>query len=384
MRVVAVTVPAKLTEPPEHYPLELLYDLAFLNGMGDVIRLLDNGFWRYSESAVLELIEQTPPDMLLLYGNVSAYENMWSLKKKAFKRTPNARIYMTRTESWSNVRKERRPAPFYKHLTRVPDRMPYPQFGWLDLDAYQALKHPQYGEKPETWKKWFEVPVTWIGRRFNPKYFVDQLRYFRERWAIDGFRFLGYPFSDIPWSVEFRKLMRLSDACLNFSWMCDLDIHAVDAARIIWAKDNSCVAFRVPLENSQCFLTDYDALDACVSACQAVTVPVYVDFKVGWVTDTVEAYLAAVEFCRTHEIECRPEIVSADDVFCHCTKTEIHEFNETFWNNPSERPPVNLTRWPLGHFLGLVELLRREDERGLQDLLQTPQSPDLSHISMPA
>jgi hypothetical protein len=232
------------------------------------------------------------------------------------------------------------------------------------MEPYWERSPLPYGEKPETWKRRLDVWLEWFGKRFSPRYVVDELAYFRLRHAIDGVRFVGFPLSYIPWTYDFRKLLRRADLALCMSFVCDIDIHAIDLVRIRWARDNNFVALRVPLRSASQFRDlEGEALAGTIEACHALDVPIYVEFKVGWFEDTVEDYLAAVQFCKNHELECRPQRIMPHEALQYATQLNWLKITE----------PVNLSNFTDVELLGLVEAMKVEDEDAIEENRQQAQ-----------
>ena len=334
-----------------------------MNCEGNSVKALDNWLWRENESVVVDAATRERPDLFLLHGLVpEAAPYMQQLSERLHAIHPDVKQEVT--GDWSQVPKIRRLKNVgVRKLPRIgPSNVPYPQYGWLNMEPYWEKSPLPYGEKPETWKHRVDVWLQWWGKPFPAKYIVDELTYFRLRHEIDGVRFIGFPFSNIQWAYEFRKLLRRSDLSLCMSFVGDIDVHAIDAGRVRWARDNNFVALRILLRSASEFIgTQGEALAAALDVCHALNVAAYVEFKVGWFEDKVEDYLAAVQFCKNHELECRPQRIMPHDALSNATQLN--------WSKIAE--PTNLSNFRTVELLGLVQAMKAEDEEAIEDYLRT-------------
>ena len=377
MKVTVITVPGDLKLPPAEFPHDPLRCIAEIIAEGGQVKFLDNYAWRAAMDVVGDDIRRNTPELILMWGPLESLRNIRRYADAAKDACPVLIV----GDHWKYVPWVELPFPRllgapesilgnvltrgdYKFKQKTGraygvNRLPYAPYNWLSLDPYPP--GIPYGPQAEQWKLRLDVEADRLGKPFSAKYLVELVKYLRIRHGMDGVRFIGNLVDEPKRAVEFCSLMRTSDLCLALSWICDIDYHAIEYGRMQRMKDNNCVGVRLPIKNVDVFTSDYErkALEAAVNVGKVLDIPVFVEFKVGYPSDSIEAYRAAVEFTRITEIECRPIIATPQDLLENLKLSPQRK--KQLWNHIGRVPSLNMSPWRTPTFLGLRELMARED-----------------------
>ncbi len=377
MKITIITVPGDLRLPPAMFPHDALRCIAELVAEGHQVKFLDNYAWRAAMDVVGDDIKRNTPELILMWGPLESLKNM----RKYADAAKDACPVLVVGDHWKHVPWVDLPFPrllgaleallgdllgrrdfdFRQKTGHVnsPNVLPYPAYSFMSFDPYPPAL--PYGSVAEQWKLRLDIEADRLGKPFSAKYLVELVKYLRLRYAMDGVRFVGNLVDDPKRAVEFCSLLRTSDLCLSVGWICDVNYHAIEYGRMQRMKDNGLAAIRIPIKNVQVFTSDYErkALEASVHVAQVLDVPVFVEFKVGYPEDSIEAYRAAVEFTRITETECRPIIATPQDLLENLKLTSQRK--KQLWNRIDRTPALNMSPWSTPKFLGLRELMARED-----------------------
>lgn len=372
-----ITVPGDLRLPPTQFPHDALRCMAELTAEGHQVKMIDNYAWRAAMDVVGDDIKRNTPELILMWGPLESLKNV----RKYAEAAKDACPVLIVGDHWKHLPWKELPYPrllgapeavlgdmisggdfsFNQrtgHVVSV-DGTPYPAYGFMSFDPYPPSL--PYGPLVEGWKLRVDVEADRFGKPFSAEYLVDLVKYLRLRYAMDGVRFVGNLVDEAKRAVDFCNLLRTTDLCLSVQWMCDVNYHAIEYGRMQRMRDNNCVAVRIPIKDVTLFTNDYErkALEASVHVAQVLNMPVFVEFKVGYPTDTIEGYRAAVEFSKITETECRPILASPLDLLEH-GKLSAQKKGQ-LWERVDLVPSVNVSPWSTAKLLGLRELMARED-----------------------
>lgn len=381
MKITVITVPGDLRLPPAEFPHDALRCLGECTAEGNQAKVIDNYAWRTAMDVVGDDIQRNTPELILMWGPIESLHNLRAYADAA----KNACPVLVVGDHWRYVPWKQLPYPRllgapetvlgdilnrgnfkFKQktgLVRSPNRLPYTPYNWLSFDPY--LPGIPYGPQAEQWRLRLDVEADRLGQPFSAQYLVELLKYLRIRYGMDGVRFIGNLVDDPKRTVEFCSLLRTSDLPLAISWICDVNYHAIEYGRMQRMKDNGCAGIRLSIKNVDVFTNEYErkALGAACHVAQVLDIPVFVEFKVGYPTDTLQAYVAAVEFCRVTEIEPRPILATPLHLLKNI-KLSPQRLKQ-LWKRIDRTPALNMSPWSTPKFLGLRELVAREDLESL-------------------
>ncbi len=218
---VFITIPESLTEPPETWDHDLLVELACLEVEGEKVALIDNKCLRLGIEDLLGYVIEVEK------SSVEPIERILWRPKGVFKEE-----YLRR------VTRETQEKP--QHIQNFRDKLPFPEWKHLPLDAYFDNSSLDYNSDTLMIKKRFHFKWRVDGATYSPQRLCRMLTYVNLRRHYDFISFYDDVSVDKRWTQRFLLEMDNQDLTGTFKWGALATVDKISHSDLESLRERQC------------------------------------------------------------------------------------------------------------------------------------------------
>lgn len=361
MRILYVTAPRSLVEPPPRWNHDVVLELAAAEEKGHTLGFIDNAMQRLDVEALASHAQSAKVDKIIVYGGLPEYRFV--------------KAYVERLKSVADTVVRGFPEGLIEGLPVEkgvvppddPDELPCPNWGFLPLPSYWQNSPLPWDAELASLQRRATYRSTWGDKARSPAKVAEDLRHLRLLWFYDFLELRDDLTLDLKRSQALLDELIAKDLEGLFYWSCTASPERVSKPMLSTLKKSGLrgvdygsfdpVDLRDPKTAAR--------LDSAINAAKSLGLHVDLDCEIGDPETTRDDLVAALSFLKSMDLPTRPELAQPYPGTRLREQAKDFEVEESLTLEQAllsmNEGLFNMTRWSDAELLGIVELMARGD-----------------------